>query len=358
MEGRGPEAYSIDQYDYDLPPELIAQAPSDTREASRLLVMDRSRNSLQHRRFEDILGFLQPGDVLVVNDTRVVGARLHGRKPTGGKVELLVLDPYKDPQTGASEGYQCLVKASKRSTPGTRIDLGAGITAEILSLLDDGKARVRFDGDRPLLDLLEQIGEVPLPPYISRTNGTTPVDDSTAYQTVYARHPGAVAAPTAGLHFSEELLQRIGERGVELVPVTLHVGYGTFAPIRSGDVREHQMHSEHVCLGAAAADRISAAKAQGRRIIAVGTTVVRTLEWTAVQCGGITGFTGPCTHYIYPGYRFRVIDALITNFHLPKSTLLLLVSAFAGREAILNAYREAISNRYRFFSYGDAMFIL
>lgn len=357
MEGRETRLYDLDQYDYQLPPELIAQAPSGRREESRLLVLDRSGNRLEHRHFADLPRFLRAGDMLVVNDTRVVGARLRGCKPTGGKVELLVLDPYKAPELGAREGYECLVKAAKRSAPGTLIDLGNNIRAEILSSGGNGKAQVRFLSDRPLLDLLQQIGEVPLPPYIDRRAGECPVDDTTAYQTVYAQHPGAVAAPTAGLHFSEQLLQRLGERGVEVVPVTLHVGYGTFAPIRVEDIREHRMHSEYACIDAAAAARIAGAQAEGRRIIAVGTTVVRILEWTALQCGGITPFAGFCTHYIYPGYRFRVVDAMITNFHLPKSTLLLLVSAFAGREAILNAYREAVVKAYRFFSYGDAMFI-
>lgn len=357
MADKKPESYLLEQYDYELPPELIAQVPCHSRDASRLLVLDRSRSAVEHRRFAELVDFLRAGDVLVVNDTRVVGARLRGCKATGGKVELLVLDPYKEPRQGAREGYQCLIKAAKRTAPGALIDFDGGVQAEILSPGSNGKAQVRFLGDRPLLELLEQVGEVPLPPYISRKGGDLPVDDTTAYQTVYARNPGAVAAPTAGLHFTENLLRRIGEKGVERVPVTLHVGYGTFAPIRVEDVRDHRMHSEYASISTAAAARIRKAQVEGRRIIAVGTTVVRILEWTALQCGGITHFAGPCTHYIYPGYRFRVIDALITNFHLPKSTLLLLVSAFAGKEAILNAYRDAIAKSYRFFSYGDAMFI-
>lgn len=358
MAVRAANGYHLDEYDYDLPEELIAQTPSSKRESSRLLVLDRQRQRLEHRRFVEVMDYFQPGDVVVVNNTRVVNARLWGCKQTGGRVELLVLDPYKEPGEGADTGYSCLIKAAKRPRPGTVIDLHNGVRAQVLTPVNQGKAQVRFLSAKPVLEILNQIGEVPLPPYICRKSEEAPVNDAEAYQTVYAHKPGAVAAPTAGLHFSQTLLQQMEDFGVEVTPVTLHVGYGTFAPIRVEDVREHRMHSEYAEVSAPAAERIAKAKAEGRRIIAVGTTVVRILEWTALQCGKIAPFSGQCNHYIYPGYRFLVVDAMVTNFHLPKSTLLLLVSAFAGREAVLNAYREAVANHYRFFSYGDAMLIL
>lgn len=350
--------YDLEQYHYDLPPALIAQTASDRRARSRLLVLDRSTNSLAHHHFGDLSTYLHRGDVLVVNDTRVVPARLHGSKETGGRVELLVLDPYKDPELGYREGYHCLLKASKRTQRGSLIQLSKGIQAQVLSPAREGKAHIRFLTSRPLLDFLPEIGEVPLPPYIHRQGGQTSAADTAGYQTVYAQRPGAVAAPTAGLHFSPSLLQELEERGIEVVRITLHVGYGTFAPIRVEDIRHHTMHSEYAEIPPTSARRLQQAIREGRRIVAVGTTVVRTLEWVALQHGGIAPFAGPCTHYIYPGYRFQVVGAMITNFHLPKSTLLLLVSAFAERNAVMRAYTEAISQGYRFFSYGDAMLIL
>jgi len=351
--------FHLQKYHYDLPPALIAQTPSDRRETSRLLVLNRTGNLFDHRRFEELPAYLKPGDVLVVNDTRVVPARLRGIKETGGRVELLVLDPYKDPDLGAEEGYRCLVKESKPSQPKSLITLQNGLRAKVLTPKQDGKARVRFLSSEPLLDLLQRVGEVPLPPYIIRSEGDrAAVDDAATYQTVYAQKPGAVAAPTAGLHFSTPLLKQLENQGVELATVTLHVGYGTFAPIRVEDIREHGMHSEYAEISHDSAERIAKAAKEGRRIVAVGTTVVRTLEWVALDSGKVIPFSGLCSHYIYPGYRFRVVNAMITNFHLPQSTLLLLVSAFAGRETILEAYEEAIGNDYRFFSYGDAMLIL
>lgn len=358
MEDNSEPDYNLESYSYDLPPDQIAQVPADRRGASRLLVLDRGLKRIEHGRFEQIPTYLKPGDVLVVNDTRVVAARLWATKETGGRVELLVLDPYKDPESGAREGYLCLVKSSKRSRPKTRLTLEDGQKAEVLTPLENGRARVRFQASEPLLDLLGRIGEVPLPPYIRREEASSPVDDSKTYQTVYANRPGAVAAPTAGLHFSVKLLDELKRSGVELATVTLHVGYGTFAPIRVEDIREHAMHSEYAEISAESAAVISRAAREGRRIVAVGTTVVRTLEWVALKSGSIEPFSGPCTHYIYPGYRFRVVGSMITNFHLPQSTLLLLVSAFAGRKTILDAYREAVRSDYRFFSYGDAMLIL
>ncbi len=363
MEGNPETAFFLGDYDYHLPTEYIAQVPSCRRGASRLLVLDRSSRDLAHRCFEDIRHYLRKGDVLVLNDTRVVPARLKGRKDTGGRIELLVLDPYKEPELGRKEGYICLVKAAKPTRAGSVVTLENGLRAEVLTTAEEGKTRVRFPNSLPLLDLLAEVGEVPLPPYIQRDRegGECPrLDDAAAYQTVYAARPGAVAAPTAGLHFSRELLEELEAMGVEPVGVTLHVGYGTFSPVRVEDIREHRIHSEYAEISPEAAGRIESARREGRRIVAVGTTAVRTLEWagTLSPNGKVSAFSGACDHYIYPGYRFTVVDAMITNFHLPKSTLLFLVSAFAGRETILNAYREAVRTGYRFFSYGDAMLIL
>lgn len=358
MAAKEEPAFHIDDYYYELPPGSIAQFPCAGRSGSRLLVLNRSRGTRDHRRFEDLAEFLHPGDLLVTNDTRVVAARLLGNKDTGGKVELLVLDPYESQETGREEGYCCLVKCSKRMRPGSVILLAENTRAEYIRSLGEGRARVRFLTSEPLLEILDRIGQVPLPPYIRREGAVPPVDDLAAYQTVYAEKPGAVAAPTAGLHFSRELMSALTEFGIERVSVTLHVGLGTFAPIRVQDVRRHRIHSEYVEIPSESAERIEKTRRDGGRIVAVGTTVVRTVEWAASKPGGVTATAGFCDHYIYPGYRFRVVDAMITNFHLPQSTLLVLVSAFAGRRVILDAYREAIERGYRFYSYGDAMLIL
>ena len=355
MEGNQAISFRIEDYDFELPPELIAQVPSPVRDDSRLLILDRLDGSVRHSRFHQVGTFLNPGDLMVVNDTKVVPARLVGHKETGGRIELLVLDPYKSP--GPGEGYCCLVKASKGPGAGQTIHLEQGIRAEIVAPLGEGKAWVRFLGDYGLLEILDRIGRVPLPPYIAR-QGDAAVDDSACYQTEYACKPGAVAAPTAGLHFSKPLLEDIRENGIELAAVTLHVGYGTFAPLRCEDIRDHRMHSEYVEVSRETADKVVKAKKDGRRVVAVGTTVVRTLEWVNDRKGGIGPFSGQCDHYIFPGYRFKVVDRMITNFHLPQSSLILLVSAFAGRRNILDAYGEAVRQRYRFFSYGDAMLIL
>ena len=357
MGGEGP-AFHIDDYDYDLPVTSIAQAPCAARDDSRLLVLDRSSGGVEHRSFQDIVSLLRPGDLLVTNDTRVVPARLLGRKESGGRVELLVLNPHEVAENGADEGHACLVKCSKRMKAGTRIQLEDGVYAEFIRSLGEGKARVRFVTSEPLLDLLERIGHVPLPPYIRRDGMEAPVDDLAAYQTVYASKPGAVAAPTAGLHFSHETIGKLSAAGIARVSITLHVGYGTFAPVRVHDIRDHKIHSEYFVISEESAGIIERVRKEGGRVVAVGTTVVRTLEWAARNSGTVAAASGLCDHYIYPGYRFRVVDAMITNFHLPRSTLLLLVSAFAGRETILGAYREAVERGYRFFSYGDAMFIV
>jgi S-adenosylmethionine:tRNA ribosyltransferase-isomerase len=358
MEGREELKYDLDDYHYDLPEALIAQGPREKREACRLLVLRRSSKTLEHRRFDEISALLQPGDVLVLNDTRVVPARLRGAKATGGKIELLVLGPFKPEPDADGAVYSCLVKAAKPPRPCSLITLSHGLQAQVLTPPQEGRARVRFLTSEPLLTLLERAGEIPLPPYIHR-NGTSPVrDDATCYQTVYAREPGSVAAPTAGLHFSADLLQELEARGVEIVKVTLHVGYGTFAPMRVKDIRQHVMHPEYAEISPDSAERVTRAKRAGRRIVAVGTTCVRILEWAACGEGGVEPFSGACDLYIYPGFRFRIVDAMITNFHLPKSSLLLLVSTLAGREMILHGYREAVRENYRFFSYGDAMLIL
>uniref|UniRef100_A0A832ED45 S-adenosylmethionine:tRNA ribosyltransferase-isomerase n=1 Tax=Desulfacinum infernum TaxID=35837 RepID=A0A832ED45_9BACT len=350
-------SYRLEDYDYDLPEHLVAQTPSPARDRCALMVLHRFSGRVEHRRFGDLPSYLRSGDVLVLNDTRVVPARLLGTKETGGRAEVLVLDPYKPPEEGKQAGYRCLVKSSKPPKEGGRLILEGDVTATVVQRDEDGQAVLLFDCD-DLLHVLEHKGRVPLPPYIRRESHREREEDRFDYQTVYAREPGAVAAPTAGLHFTRELLNAVDAMGVDVVRVTLHVGFGTFAPVRTEDIREHVMHSEYVRISEEAAQRIRAAKSEGRRVIAVGTTVVRTLEWAACRFGEVRTVSGLCDHYIYPGYAFRVVDAMITNFHLPKTSLLLLVSAFAGRERILAAYREAVRNEYRFFSYGDAMLIV
>jgi S-adenosylmethionine:tRNA ribosyltransferase-isomerase len=351
--------YRLDDYDYELPAELIAQQPVPQRDQSRLLVLDRRSGVICHRRFENVRDWLHPGDVLVVNDTEVVPARLVGRKASGGRVEALLLDFTGDEDRGPENGYvgRCLLKSSKPPQVGTRLIFDQNLEARVLGGVN-GTYRLAFSSPEPFADVLYRIGRVPLPPYIRREAGqAAPCDDRRAYQTVYAARKGAVAAPTAGLHFTPRLLSQIRSRGVRIVSLTLHVGYGTFVPVRVADVRQHRMHAERFRLSPDAARTINQARAQGRRIVAVGTTAVRTLEYAADAAGRVLSASGSCDLFIYPGYGFKVIDALITNFHLPRSTLLLLVSAFAGRDAIMAAYREAVHRRYRFFSYGDAMLI-
>ena len=352
--------FSLDAYDYELPPELIAQQPAEQRDRSNLLILNRQSGSRAHSVFADLYQLLTPDDVLVVNNTAVVPGRLFGRKESGGKVEVLIADFaggfMTDPETG---GFvcECLVKAAKRPRPGTRFRFSRDLTAEVLASCN-GTHTIRFDSETDFEDTIDRIGEVPLPPYIKRDqNKAVRPDDRLAYQTVYASQRGAVAAPTAGLHFTDDLLNKIRSTGVRVVPITLHVGYGTFSPVRVSDIRAHTMHPERFYLSGESADQINAARASKKRVIAVGTTCVRTLEYALNDTGQIASGGGQCDLFIYPGYRFRAVDAMITNFHLPKSTLLMLVSAFAGRENILNAYREAIRRKYRFYSYGDAMFI-
>ncbi len=345
--------YSLSDYDYDLPAELIAQAPADRRDRSRLLRLDRRAGEVSHHRFDRLAQWLTPGDVLVVNDTAVIPARLVGRKATGGMVEVFILDYTGGVRQGGRFCCDCLVRASKPVKAGAVIHFGEEWCGRVVDV-EVGFCRVEFSGAGGIDRLLDRLGHVPLPPYIRRVDRP---EDRTAYQTVYAAVRGAVAAPTAGLHFTEQLLEEIRARGVAVAPITLHVGYGTFAPVRAADIRTHRMHAERYTISESTAAAVNAARAAGRRVVAVGTTAVRTLEFAAGQDGRIRAGRGCCDLFIYPGYRFKAVDAVITNFHLPRSTLLMLVAAFAGREVILDAYRAAVAEGYRFYSYGDAMLI-
>ncbi|QKT02731.1 tRNA preQ1(34) S-adenosylmethionine ribosyltransferase-isomerase QueA [Ectothiorhodospiraceae bacterium 2226] len=333
-------------FHFDLPPELIAQHPPAERGASRLLCLAGATGQWQDRRFAELPTLLAPGDLLVFNDTRVVPARLRGHKDSGGRVEVLIERILDDRRALA------LVRASKSPREGSTLWLGEDLRAEVVGRREDLFELV-LAGERPLLELLEAYGELPLPPYIGRAAEAA---DLSRYQTVYARRPGAVAAPTAGLHFDEPLLAELAARGVERTFVTLHVGAGTFQPVRADDVREHRMHYEWLEVTPEVVEQVARTRARGGRVVAVGTTAVRALE-SASQNGTLRPYAGETNLFIYPGYRFRVVDAMVTNFHLPESTLLMLVSAFAGREAVLAAYAHAVEERYRFFSYGDAMYI-
>lgn len=343
--------YRLKNYQYKLPEELIAQMPAQERDESRLLVLNRARGSIEHRRIEDLDNYLAAGDVIVVNDTQVVPARLLGRKESGGQVELLVLHPATD-----QDIYRCLIKSSKPVKRGAILTFANGIQARVCEQAVEGQIRVEFLVDRPVLEILENVGCVPLPPYIRRNGGSAEVDDSSAYQTVYATKPGAVAAPTAGLHFTDTLLERLEQKGVIIGNLTLHVGFGTFQPVRVADIRRHKLQEEFFEIPSKTAHAINRAKDRGMRVVAIGTTTVRALEFSA-RHGRVTPKSGWCDLLIYPGYRFQVIDRLLTNFHLPGSSLIMLVSAWAGRGLLMKAYDEAIRMRYRFYSYGDAMFI-
>jgi S-adenosylmethionine:tRNA ribosyltransferase-isomerase len=330
-------------FDYDLPAASIAQEPAPRGE-SRLLVLDRQGPG-RHSRVRDLPRLLHPGDLLVLNDTRVIPARLYGRSAGGGRMEILLIERV------AERDWDALVRPGRRARPGAMIELAEGLTAEVIDKREDGRHRLRFT--EPVEPHLDRLGHIPLPPYIHRPD--TP-EDRERYQTVFARQPGAVAAPTAGLHFTAKLLEEIAAAGVEIVRVTLHVGIGTFKPVSAERIEEHRMESERYEIGEETAGAIRRARAAGRRIVAVGTTVVRTLESAAQEGGGeVRAGSGATRLFITPGYRFQVVDALLTNFHLPCSTLLMLVSAFAGRERVLAAYEEAIREGYRFYSYGDAM---
>lgn len=334
---------------YDLPPELIAQTPLERRDGSRLMVLDKKTGALEHRHFYELPNFLKPGDCLVLNDSRVLPARLLGhRDPSGGAVEvLLLLDK-------GEKRWECLVRPGRKLKPGQKISFGDGtlLTAQILEELPGGNRIVRFDYEGIFLEILEQLGKMPLPPYIKEE-----LQDPERYQTVYSREVGSAAAPTAGLHFTRELLRQVEENGVKVCYVTLHVGLGTFRPVKEEDPLEHEMHSEYCMISAQTAQTINETKKNGGRVICVGTTSCRTIESWADEDGTLKESAGWTSIYIYPGYRFKALDALITNFHLPESTLIMLVSALAGREHILDAYAEAVKEKYRFFSFGDAMFI-
>jgi len=345
-----PDLYDIDSYDFDLPGGLIAQRPADRRDSSRLLRVDCAAGGLRDMEFAGIIDLLRPGDLLVVNNTKVFPARLLGRKDSGGKAELLLLGYPRG--TGGEAVVEGLVKSSRRPRPGSRIVFGPDLDAEVTALGGGGAVRavLRWRGD--LDDVLGRHGRTPLPPYIRQGDEER---DRRRYQTVYARHSGAVAAPTAGLHFTGDLLAAIAELGVEIAEVTLHVGYATFAPVRVRDIRDHRIHGEFVRVGRECAGKVAAARKAGGRIWAVGTTAARSLEFAADGGGGVRPVAAECRLYIYPGYTYKVVDNLITNFHLPKSSLLFMVSAFAGYETIMRAYRHAVEHGYRFFSYGDAM---
>lgn len=335
-------------YDFSLPDELIARYPSEQRSDCRLLHLDGKSGEIVHRHFPDLLEKLEPGDVVVFNDTRVIPARLHGQKASGGKIEMLLERPL-DAHRGLAH-----IRSSKSPKPGTELIFEGGITA-VVEGRQDALFELRFHGETPMIELLNQHGHMPLPPYITRDDE---LSDRERYQTVYARRDGAVAAPTAGLHFDEPIMAAMAEKGIETAFVTLHVGAGTFQPVRVDSILEHHMHSEWIEVGQEACDTIARARAAGRRVVAVGTTSVRCLESAAKAHGGeLAPYSGDTDIFIYPGYEWQVVDLLITNFHLPESTLLMLVSAFAGYEHTMAAYQAAVQERYQFFSYGDAMLL-
>lgn len=334
---------------YDLPEELIAQDPLEDRTASRLLVLDRKTGVVKHKIFSDVIDYLNKGDCLVINNTRVIPARLIGEKEgTGGKVEVLLL------KRRANDVWETLVKPGKKLKPGAKITFGDGrLRAEVLEVVEEGNRLVKFHYEGIFEEILDSLGEMPLPPYI-----THKLEDKEMYQTVYAKFDGSAAAPTAGLHFTKELLNKIEEKGIKIASITLHVGLGTFRPVKVDDVNNHHMHTEWYEVNAEAADIINETKRNGGRVICVGTTSCRTIESVADENGYMKAKTGETDIFIYPGYKFKVMDGLITNFHLPESTLVMLVSAFAGKENVLAAYETAVKERYRFFSFGDAMILI
>ncbi|MBQ7658160.1 MAG: tRNA preQ1(34) S-adenosylmethionine ribosyltransferase-isomerase QueA [Butyrivibrio sp.] len=338
---------STADYYFDLPQELIAQDPLEKRDECRLLTVDKKTGEVEHHVFSEIINYLKPGDCLVLNNTKVIPARLLGQKEgTGASVEILLL------KRRGADLWECLVKPGKKLRPGARVSFGDGIlTAEITEVIEDGNRLVKFFYEGIWEEVLDKLGEMPLPPYI-----THKLQDKNMYQTVYAKYDGSAAAPTAGLHFTDELLQKIRDKGVDLAFVTLHVGLGTFRPVKVTNVKEHIMHSEWYQVTAEAAEKINRAKETGHRVICVGTTSCRTIESAADENGRLSEQSDDTSIFIYPGYKFKVTDCLITNFHLPESTLVMLVSALAGREHVLSAYEEAIKERYRFFSFGDACF--
>ena len=337
----------VSDFNYNLPEELIAQVPIKHRDESRLLVLDRNTKTFEHKVFKDIIDYLEPGDCLVRNNTKVIPARLYGKKETGANVEFLLLNNIE------GDIWESIVRPGNKLHIGTKVQFGDGkLTAEILDILPGGTRKVKFYYNGIFNEILDEIGLMPLPPYIHES-----LKEKDRYQTVYAKYDGSAAAPTAGLHFTNELLEKIKEKGVEIANVTLHVGIGTFRPVKEDEVEKHDMHTEHYYIKAEDAEKINKAKKNGKRIISVGTTSCRVLETVADENGLVKETEGDTNIFIYPGYKFKCIDCLITNFHLPQSTLLMLVSALSDRDTILKAYNEAVKEKYRFFSFGDAMFI-
>ena len=349
--------FQLEDYAYALPAERIAQVPAQQRDHSRLLLLDRSTKATKDYHFYDLPDLLVPGDILVVNNTRVVPARLFGRKESGGRVEALIIQERGKPGR-ETKNRLCLLRSSKRPKVGSFLFFQGGYSGQVRQLFENGTALITFEGEKPFEDFLKESGSMPVPPYIRREDDSFDSLDRQRYQTVYSKQEGAVAAPTAGLHFTDNLLEKLGNRGVGVFPVTLHVGYGTFQPVRTEDIRQHKLVPEHYRIGSAASKAIENCKASGGRVIAVGTTVVRTLEGSALKKGLVEPGEGETDLMITPGFPFKVVDGLITNFHLPKSSLLFLVAAFAGLDLIHRAYGLAIEKQYRFYSYGDAMLIL
>ncbi len=337
----------VSEFNYNLPEELIAQTPIENRDESKLMVLDRKKETIEHKIFRDILDYLQPGDCLVRNNTKVIPARLYGKKETGANIEFLLLHRIEE------DIWEVMVRPGRKLPVGTKVTFGDGLLeAEILELLNDGNRKVKFSYNGIFNEILDKIGLMPLPPYIKEK-----LEDKKRYQTVYAKYEGSAAAPTAGLHFTEELLKKIQDKGIEIANVTLHVGIGTFRPVKVEQIEDHDMHSEHFYIKQEDAEEINKAKKNGKRVIAIGTTSCRVLESIADEKGLVKPYEGDTQIFIYPGYKFKCIDGLITNFHLPESTLIMLVSALAGKEYIMKAYDEAVKQEYRFFSFGDAMFI-
>ncbi len=338
----------VKDFYFDLPQELIAQVPLEKRDESKLMVVNKINGEIEHKKFKDIIDYFEEGDTLVLNDTRVLPARLHGiKEETGAKMEFLLLRRLE------KDIWETLVKPGKRAKLGSRFIFGNGeLKAEIIEVLENGNRKVRFEYEGIFEEVLDMLGEMPLPPYI-----TEKLEDRERYQTVYSKEVGSAAAPTAGLHFTEELLEQIKDKGVKVVFITLHVGLGTFRPVKAENIEEHEMHSEYYYLSKETADIINATKEAGKRVIAVGTTSNRTLESVSDENGRVKEASGYTNIFIYPGYKFKIVDALITNFHLPESTLIMLISAFSNKDIVMNAYKIAVENKYRFFSFGDAMFL-
>ena len=339
---------NVSDFYYDLPEELIAQTPIEKRDESRLMVLNRDKQTIEHKTFKDIIDYLEPGDCLVRNNTKVIPARLYGKKATGAKIEFLLLNRIE------GDIWECIVRPGHKLKPGTEVEFGEGILkGTVLDIMPGGTRKVEFKYEGIFNEILDQIGLMPLPPYIHES-----LKDKDRYQTVYAKYDGSAAAPTAGLHFTPELFEKIRAKGIEVANVTLHVGIGTFRPVKVENVEEHHMHSEHFYIKQEDVDKINTAKKNGKRVIAVGTTSCRVLETIADENGMVKATEGDTQIFIYPGYKYKCLDGLVTNFHLPESTLIMLVSALAGRDYIMKAYNEAVKERYRFFSFGDAMLIL